>query len=176
MLLDKIGRKLEGGLYIITGNEAGDIGNQLVMPEGTIHSVLTLQGGLLTGINWGTAEGLPLAATMLAKRMARPQLVDNLIEDFQWFTSVFKETVRLVDANTYPNAFWALNYLLQEVKRYPISTSFCREVLCFGRQQKILWDKNQKKKGGLIHCACGLTYKEYGSHFQIGTCSRISIT
>ena len=61
-LLGRIGLELEGGIVAVTCNEDIDIGNHLIIPEGTIHAVLTLQGGVLGGTNWGTAQGLPLAA------------------------------------------------------------------------------------------------------------------
>lgn len=55
-LLGDIGPLLEGGLVVAIGNEKWDMGNHLIMPEGTIHAFLTSQGGLLGGTNWATAH------------------------------------------------------------------------------------------------------------------------
>ena len=135
-LLGRIGLELEGGVIAVTGNEGTDMGNHLIMPEGTIHAVLTLQGGVLGGTNWGTAQGLPLAAEMLRLRIDRMQWPDQLDEDLMWFMSVFRNAVDAADANNYPLAFNALSNLLDKANEYPSpSNKLCETIRNFAKEQ-----------------------------------------
>lgn len=86
--LIRYGAELEGGLV---ANTAGNGDNALSMPAGTLHSAFTLEGGVLSGINYTTAEDIQLAGRMLELQVERSHDEEQIIGDCRWFQKTATE-------------------------------------------------------------------------------------
>lgn len=88
--LVRYGAELEGGLVVRTqGNDETRIA--LTMPAGTLHSVFTITGGFLLGVNYSTGEDIQLAGTMLEIQVSKSQDEDQIDDDCRWFLNTAKE-------------------------------------------------------------------------------------
>ncbi|KAH7317349.1 hypothetical protein BKA65DRAFT_380408, partial [Rhexocercosporidium sp. MPI-PUGE-AT-0058] len=67
----KYGRKLEGGIFVRTGNDPLSAGNCIDMSSGTIHCVVTIEGGVLGGVNYSVSEALLLSSRMICMQFRR---------------------------------------------------------------------------------------------------------
>lgn len=85
----RYGAQLEGGLVVHTAGN-GQF-NALTMPAGTLHSVFTITGGFLSGINYTTAEDIQLAGMMLELQVQRSQDEDQILDDCEWFIGTARE-------------------------------------------------------------------------------------
>ena len=77
----RIGHLLQGGIIIIVDSSVG-----LVMYTGTIHMTITLEAGVLVGINWVAAESHRVAA-----RCFRYEIVARLENDFNSVLAIYAD-------------------------------------------------------------------------------------
>ena len=154
----RIGHLLQGGIITIVGSSVG-----LVMYTGTIHMTITLEAGLLVGINWVVSESHRAAARCFRYEI-RACLEDDISSVLAIYADQLETSLEGWDEVRHQEV------LEEWISVYPLLLTACKlpskgVVTELGRMCHAFEAFLQGHQAPHLSC-CGCMPDDYGRHFQ----------
>ncbi len=158
MKFNRVGHLLQGGIITIVGSSVG-----LVMYTGTIHMTITLEAGILVGINWVASE-----CSRVAARCFRYEICAHLENDISSVLAIYGDQLE-ASLNGW-NEVRRREVLEDWITIHPLLVTAFKSMTKKGvnELQRVCQTIEASLQGhqapGLSCCGC--TPAEYGRHFQ----------
>jgi hypothetical protein len=157
-----IGSKLQGGIIAKVKST-----HALELPAGTLHAVFTTVGGVLGGINYSTAESLPVMSRVLKMHLLSPVSKDHIHEGLAAYVETLSSTLK-----------FRLHSVLHDALRSWIELkSALQELLDSGKASKECWKYATALKTALgvfglevrhaHRCGCSQYVDDIGTHVAL---------